>query len=438
MGCCFSCFRSPDCFYTDLTLQLWDKIKARFDEVEDFGPFDVNELFPLTMELDPPLRLNRNGDTVLTMVMHYIHPLYFCNKKYVGLGKFYGNKRISFQNEPIEFTKKIFEAQSKYGDPSDDRNLAAEKSDMTGCYPLHYAFKLVDLELLKAIRDAYPDALSVKCERDPLDEYDALDFQEVPPAQATPYEMALFYGHRYQEGMGAVEQLLELLDYEGNPHTDDNGAPLVKPRVYDTWQHLIDNEAYDEVHKWLGYTKAGLGRDETRFHFVQSNMETSSASEERMDVIHHVDIQGRTPLHACFRTSGMTQEDCDIANLILDISDADDYVGYRDGHDNICHFRDARGLYPISLAAMYCQDADLIQRIVDKNPRAREERTGKPFELTPYEHMKDHLNDGQRGGWDDNTKVQMLELLDFEDNNSRWEPIVEEVPEEDIAPTEEE
>jgi hypothetical protein len=92
MGCCFSCFRSPDCFYTDLTLQLWDKIKARFDEVEDFGPFDVNELFPLTMELDPPLRLNRNGDTVLTMVMHYIHPLYFCNKKYVGLGKFYGNK----------------------------------------------------------------------------------------------------------------------------------------------------------------------------------------------------------------------------------------------------------------------------------------------------------------------------------------------------------
>mmetsp|Transcript_11494 Transcript_11494/g.12803 ORF Transcript_11494/g.12803 Transcript_11494/m.12803 type:complete len:136 (+) Transcript_11494:408-815(+) len=99
------------------------------------------------------------------------------------------------------------------------------------------------------------------------------------------------------------------------------------------------------------------------------------------------------------------------------------------GLENICHFKDARGLYPISLTAMYCQEAALIQRIIDENPRAIEERTGgKPFERTPYEHMIDHLNDEQRGGWDNGQKFQMLGLLDYEDNTSRWEtPPVEEV-----------
>ncbi len=420
MGCCFS--RSPDCLYTDLSLQLWDRVKARFDEEEEFGPFDVNQLFPLTMDLDPPLRLNQNGDTVLTMTMHYIHPLYFCNEKIVGHSRFFGQKKDDFLKEPIEFTRKIFEAQE-----NDARNLAAEKSVVTGCYPLHYAFKLVDLELVKKIRDAFPDALKVKCERDPLDKYDVLDFQEVLPAQATPYELALFYGHRYQEWRENVEHLLELLDYEGNPYTDDNGTPLVKPRVDETLQHLIEHQAYEAAKSVLNYTTTGLGREDLRFHFVRSNMVKSDASEERMDLIHHVDIQGRTPLHCCFR-SGMTQYDCELAHLILDISNTDDVVGYRDGLWNICHFKDARGLYPISLAAMYCEDDELIKRIISKNPRAIEEKTGKPFELTPYEHMRDSLNEGHRSGWDDDRKFHMLGLLDFESNTSRWEqPIMEEV-----------
>ena len=416
MGCCVSSLRSPDCLYTDLTLQYWDKVKARFDETEEYGPFDFNQIFPLTMELEPPVRLNRNGDTVLTMVMHYIYPLNFCNQEFVGEGKFYGRKQIDFEHEPIEFTKIIFEAQSKYCEPGDDRNIAAEKSQVTGCFPLHYAFKLVDLELVQAIREAYPEALSVKCERDPLDEYDELNFEDVPPAQVTPYELALFYGHRYQEGMGAVETLLELLDYPDNPHTDDEGAPLVKPRVYETWQCLIDNKAYDEVKKWLGYT--GIAEDEFTYHFVSSNMEKCEASEARMDEIHHVDIQGRTPLHACFRP-GMTEEDVEVANLILDISDSDDRVGYRDGGMNICHFKDKRELYPISLAAMYCQDSDLIQRIKDKNPHAVEESTGRSFPMTPYEYMKDHFGDSERSEWDNDKKLAMLEILDFEFNNSR-------------------
>jgi len=78
------------------------------------------------------------------------------------------------------------------------------------------------------------------------------------------------------------------------------------------------------------YKRAFLGRDDFRFHFVESNMVKSDASEERMDIIHHVDIQGRTPLHCCFR-NGMTQKDCELANAILNISDADDIAGYRNG-----------------------------------------------------------------------------------------------------------
>ena len=432
MGCCFSGLRSPECLYTDLSLKFWDKVKARFNEEEPFGPFDPHQLFPQSIEppLDPPLRLTQNGDTLLTLVMHYIHPLYFNNRKHGE--RFHGRMILDFEKEPIEFTKRIFEKAQEAHSNGIIGNIAAEKSTGTGCYPAHYSFKLVDLDLARAIRDAYPDALSVKCERDPLDEYDHMDFQEMPPAKATPYELALFYGHRYQEGMGAVEELLKILDYEGNPHTDEDGNPLVKPRVYETWQHLIDHKAYDEVRKWLNYTNSSFGRDAVpRYDFVESNMEETRVSQERMDMIHHVDIQGRTPLHCCFRKGGMTSEDVEIANIILDISDQDDFVGYRrDFYQNICYFKDARDNLPLTLAAMYCQDEQLIQRLIDKYPLAVEERCGKPFGMTPYEHMTDHFGDANRGGWDNDQKLRMVQLLDFESNNSRWEMPVAVVEEE--------
>jgi hypothetical protein len=144
----------------------------------------------------------------LTLVMHYIHPLYYNNRQHGET--FYGRKIPDFEKEPIEYTKRIFEKAQEAHSNGIIGNIAAEKSTRTGCYPAHYAFKLVDLDLARAICDAYPDALSVKCERDPLDEYDHMDFQEMPPAKATPYELALFYGHRYQEGMGARETYSEI------------------------------------------------------------------------------------------------------------------------------------------------------------------------------------------------------------------------------------
>ena len=46
----------------------------------------------------------------------------------------------------------------------------------------------------------------------------------------------------------------------------------------------------------------------------------------------------------------------------------------------------------ISLAATYCNDKELIERLIEKNPQAFKETCGDPFAMTPYTHMKGNLD----------------------------------------------